>query len=293
MTKKSNTEFPVEQYPFQIKNWAKFQHYRYRKPPWIRLYRDLLEDPEFHAISPLAAKCLIMLWLIASETEGYLPASKLLAFRLRISENEISSIISELSHFVYQRASTALARGYQHATPEYRVQSSDTSKLRLEAAAPPEAEPLTEPPFDLGDDPPPVPEAPRPSLNGTKTPKAALYAEAKRIIGPRGGPAIGKLIKFYGEDYPRLHRVLALAEASSDPGTYVFGVIAQETKKSKQDELDRQQIEAWRPLNGLYPLDDARGFYIKSEVDGKTKLYLDGERVQKLVGEERMRRGTI
>ena len=28
----------------RIKNWKKFQHFRDRKPPWIKLYRDLLGE---------------------------------------------------------------------------------------------------------------------------------------------------------------------------------------------------------------------------------------------------------
>jgi hypothetical protein len=58
----------------KIKNWKKLQHYKDRKPPWIKLYRDLLDDPEWHELSGDDAKHLIMLWLIASEDEnGVLP----------------------------------------------------------------------------------------------------------------------------------------------------------------------------------------------------------------------------
>jgi hypothetical protein len=30
----------------RIKNWAQFQHFKDRKPPWVKLYRDLLDDME-------------------------------------------------------------------------------------------------------------------------------------------------------------------------------------------------------------------------------------------------------
>ena len=37
----------------RVKGWARFQHYRHRRPPWIRLYRSLLDDPTWHDL-PLA-----------------------------------------------------------------------------------------------------------------------------------------------------------------------------------------------------------------------------------------------
>ena len=60
----------------RVKDWNKFQHFRDRKPPWIKLYRDVLDDLEWHELDPVAAKCLTMIWLIASETDGNLPATK-------------------------------------------------------------------------------------------------------------------------------------------------------------------------------------------------------------------------
>jgi hypothetical protein len=33
------------------KNWGKFQHYKDRCPPWIKLHRDLLNDREFLHLS--------------------------------------------------------------------------------------------------------------------------------------------------------------------------------------------------------------------------------------------------
>jgi len=86
----------------RIKDWEKFQHFRDRKPPWIKLYRDILDDLEWHELDPKSAKVLVMLWLIASETEGVLPRSKELAFRLRISESSLESMICNLSHWLYR-----------------------------------------------------------------------------------------------------------------------------------------------------------------------------------------------
>ena len=34
----------------RIKNWNRFQHFKDRKPPWIKLYRDILDDLAFQPV---------------------------------------------------------------------------------------------------------------------------------------------------------------------------------------------------------------------------------------------------
>ena len=86
----------------KIKNWHQFQHFKDRKPPWIKLYRDLLDDIVWHQISGEDAKTLVMLWLIASENDGILPEFHELAFRLRTTQKSIKSTVSRLSHWLIQ-----------------------------------------------------------------------------------------------------------------------------------------------------------------------------------------------
>lgn len=86
----------------KIKNWSKFQHFKDRKPPWVKLYRDLLDDIEWHELDAEAAKVLVMLWLIASESDGFLPSSKELSFRLRIPVKSVNACVSKLSHWLEQ-----------------------------------------------------------------------------------------------------------------------------------------------------------------------------------------------
>ena len=97
----------------QIKNWKKFQHFKDRKPPWVKLYRDLLDDIEWFELDPKAAKVLTMLWLIASEDDGNIPTTKQLAFRLRMSEKETEVCISKLSHWLEHDDDNAISERYQ------------------------------------------------------------------------------------------------------------------------------------------------------------------------------------
>jgi hypothetical protein len=103
----------------KIKNWNKFQHFKDRRPPWIKLYRDILDDVEWHELDANSAKVLVMLWLIASEEEdGNLPSLKSLAFRLRMSETVIKTTVSKLSHWLEQSDIDAISSGYQSDSTE-------------------------------------------------------------------------------------------------------------------------------------------------------------------------------
>lgn len=79
------------------KNWKSFQHYKDRAPLWIKLHRGLLDNIDYHLLTPLAGKCLPLIWLIASEKDGSLPGADELAFRLRISASEAGDILEQLT----------------------------------------------------------------------------------------------------------------------------------------------------------------------------------------------------
>jgi hypothetical protein len=105
----------------QPKNWAVFQHYKDRCPPWIKLHRDLLNDRVFMCL-PLASKALApLLWLLASESKDGTFDGSLdeLVFRLHITPKDYQDGVKPLidkGFFVV--ASGVLAECYQDAIPE-------------------------------------------------------------------------------------------------------------------------------------------------------------------------------
>jgi len=103
------------------KNWDKFQHYRDRCPPWIKLHRDILNDRIFASL-PIASKALApLLWLLASESKDgeFDAASNELAFRLHIAIKDIEAGLKPLiDNGFFVDASTMLAPCYQPAIPE-------------------------------------------------------------------------------------------------------------------------------------------------------------------------------
>ena len=124
----------------KIKNWSKFQHFKDRRPPWIKLYRDILDDMNWHQLDPLASKVLVMCWLIASEDDGQIPDAKTLAFRLRMSEKQISDCLIKLSHWLEQGDITPISERYQDDAPETETEreTKTETKKKTAVADPPE-----------------------------------------------------------------------------------------------------------------------------------------------------------
>ena len=89
----------------------------------MKLYRDILDDLEWHELDPLAAKVLVMLWLIASEDEGRIPDNKTLAFRLRLSESKTKEIVIKLSHWLEQDDINLISDVYQDDLPETETET--------------------------------------------------------------------------------------------------------------------------------------------------------------------------
>jgi len=78
---------------YKIRNYKRFQHFKDRRPPWIKLHREILEQRDISLISDRSFRVLINLWLLASEDvekEGNLPPVEDMAFRLRMKKASIS-----------------------------------------------------------------------------------------------------------------------------------------------------------------------------------------------------------
>jgi hypothetical protein len=120
----------------KIKNWTKFQHFKDRRPPWVKLYRDILDDLEWHELDPLAAKVLVMLWLIASEDDGRIPDTKTLAFRLRLTEIKTKEIVIKLSHWLEQDDISAISNGYQVDSTETETERETDKEKETKVKAP-------------------------------------------------------------------------------------------------------------------------------------------------------------
>jgi hypothetical protein len=56
-----------------VKNHERFQHYKHRNPPWIKLYTELLDDYEFGRLADASKLLAILLWLLAAKQDNRIP----------------------------------------------------------------------------------------------------------------------------------------------------------------------------------------------------------------------------
>ena len=104
---------------YKIKNWDKFQHFRDRRPPWIKLYRDILDQRDIMTISSDAFRFLICLWLMASEDNdglGTLPSVADIAWRLKLTESRACDLLKQVDIML-------ISEGCQDDAPETETET--------------------------------------------------------------------------------------------------------------------------------------------------------------------------
>lgn len=117
------------------KHWDKFQHYKDRRPPWIKLHRDLLDNFDYARL-PVASKAIApLLWLLASEyQDGVIEASiEELAFRLRIDDKTVNEGVKHLiDKGFFVDDSTMLASCLHDAIPETETETEKEREKETE-----------------------------------------------------------------------------------------------------------------------------------------------------------------
>lgn len=110
--------------PYQVKGWDEFQHYKKRRPPWIKLHRSLLDDYTFSRLPDASRALAPCIWLLASESDdGSIPDDpNELGFRLRQSgqwiEKAVKPLVDNGFLICLQDASNMLATRKQDALSE-------------------------------------------------------------------------------------------------------------------------------------------------------------------------------
>jgi hypothetical protein len=58
----------------RVRNWEKFQHYKHRSPPWIKLHTELLDNYEFACLQDASKLLALCIWMIAARSDNKIPA---------------------------------------------------------------------------------------------------------------------------------------------------------------------------------------------------------------------------
>jgi ribosomal protein L12E/L44/L45/RPP1/RPP2 len=117
-----------------VRNWARFQHYHQRNPPWIRLYNSLLDDYQFARLQDASKWQACGIWLLASRFDNAIPDDATwIAQRINArSPVDIEALISAGFIERYPSASAALAARKQSATPEESREETEERQRREE-----------------------------------------------------------------------------------------------------------------------------------------------------------------
>jgi hypothetical protein len=57
----------------RVRNWERFQHYKKRRPPWVKLYDELLDDEEMTAMPKEARLLFPLVLLVAARKNNRIP----------------------------------------------------------------------------------------------------------------------------------------------------------------------------------------------------------------------------
>lgn len=119
----------------KVKNFAKLQHFKDRCPPWIKLYRDILDHRDISLISDCSFRVLVGVWLLASEDkqmQGNLPSVDDIAFRLRMDKVKVINALKELKPFLDMADIEVISERYQDDAPETETETKGEIERKKE-----------------------------------------------------------------------------------------------------------------------------------------------------------------
>jgi hypothetical protein len=219
---------------FSVKNYERFQHYKDRNPPWIKLYNELLDDYEFGCLQDASKLHLILIWLLASRSENKLPYdSDWISRRINASEPvDLDGLVQrgfllldQPLHNAEQLASTPLAS----CLPRDRVRDRERDR---EDGAPDGARP-GDLKFGKAE---PTPDA---HARAPSDAKKELYRRGEEVLGKNQGGLVTKLLKAKGDKIPIARAALEQAAETHKPRDYIGAIV----REPPTDDV-------WRPVKG-------------------------------------------
>lgn len=115
----------------EICEWDRFQHYKKRNPPWVKLYSAVLDDDDFDAM-PDASKLLFFCLLpFASRRNNKIKndlswLQKKLPISTKITKKTLQPLVDAGFINCYQDASKKIALNKQDATPETETETEQS-----------------------------------------------------------------------------------------------------------------------------------------------------------------------
>lgn len=118
---------------FSVKDFERFQHYKDRSPPWIKLYNELLDDYEFGLLPDASKMHLIAIWLLASRYSNKIPAdAEWISKRINATEPVDLEALADAGFILMdQGCSKTLAERKQSAMPEREGEAETETEISV------------------------------------------------------------------------------------------------------------------------------------------------------------------
>ena len=102
-----------------VRSLERYQHYKDRNPPWVKLHRKILGDEDFADLTVSARLVFVLSLLLASERENCIPADpSWLAVELNMPRNLVAKSLAELlAHEYLIPASKVASNGANGLVP--------------------------------------------------------------------------------------------------------------------------------------------------------------------------------
>ena len=59
----------------RIKNWSRYQHYKDRNPPWIKLHQEILSSEDWVLLADASRYCMLICMVVAARFDGHVPSN--------------------------------------------------------------------------------------------------------------------------------------------------------------------------------------------------------------------------
>lgn len=124
----------------RVKNLSKHQHYKDRRPPWIKLHAEVLDDYAFACLQDASKVHLMLIWVLASRMDNRIPNDPAwIARKINATETvDVDALVSagfiEVCGEDGGPASAPLASRKQTAMPETEAETEAETEKDLGAS---------------------------------------------------------------------------------------------------------------------------------------------------------------
>jgi hypothetical protein len=121
-----------------VRKWDEWQSYRKdrQQPPWIKLHRELLRNPEWISLSDTQRGQLVSIWMLAADKNGRVPDDANLIQRMCYMQKAPDLNLLIERGFLDARVTPRRRQADVTVTPQRRVEESRVEESAAAAASP-------------------------------------------------------------------------------------------------------------------------------------------------------------